>query len=102
MRACPTEVGPNRRRSRAHLQIDNLFPRAEPLQLLRFAESELDERRQLLAQYLVAHVPLVAPVRRVLADRACHTTCPVIGLSASGRSAHERRTGPSTLSSSSP
>lgn len=89
-------------------QIGTLFPRSETLQLLRlaelegggirlttqghrFAESEVDERRQPLARYPTAHIPLAVPARRVLADRACHATCCAIDFSASGRSANGRR-----------
>jgi NitT/TauT family transport system ATP-binding protein len=72
------------------LEIDDLFPIAETLQLLRFAEleggdirltpdghrfaeGEVDERKNLFGQHLIAHVPLAAHVRRVLDDRASHT-----------------------------
>jgi NitT/TauT family transport system ATP-binding protein len=72
------------------LEIDDLFPIAETLQLLRFAELEggdirltpdghrfaegkVDERKTLFGQHLIAHVPLAAHVRRVLDDRATHT-----------------------------
>ncbi|MGH1569454.1 AAA-associated domain-containing protein [Methylobacterium sp. P31] len=72
------------------LEIDDLFPIAETLQLLRFAEleggdirltadgrrfaeSDVDERKSLFGQHLIAHVPLAAHVRRVLDDRASHT-----------------------------
>lgn len=71
------------------LEIDDLFPIAETLQLLRFAELEggdirltpdgrrfaegdIDERKALFAQHLIAHVPLAAHVRRVLDDRSSH------------------------------
>jgi NitT/TauT family transport system ATP-binding protein len=74
-----------------HLQmeVDDLFPVAETLQLLRFADmaegdirltepaqrfvkAELDERKKLFAQHLVAYVPLAAHIRRVLDDRQSH------------------------------
>ena len=74
-----------------HLQmeIDDLFPVAETLQLLRFADmaegdirlteaaqrfvkAELDERKKLFAQHLVAYVPLAAHIKRVLDDRQSH------------------------------
>jgi NitT/TauT family transport system ATP-binding protein len=75
----------------AHLQmeIDDLFPIAETLQLLRFAEiaegdirlteagkryvrAEIDERKKLFAQHLVTYVPLAAHIKRVLDERATH------------------------------
>jgi NitT/TauT family transport system ATP-binding protein len=75
----------------AHLQmeIDDLFPVAETLQLLRFVEmaegdirltepaqrfvkAELDERKKLFAQHLIAYVPLAAHIKRVLDDRESH------------------------------
>ena len=75
----------------AHLQmeIDDLFPVAETLQLLRFADmaegdirlteaaqrfvkAELDERKKLFAQHLTAYVPLAAHIKRVLDDRQSH------------------------------
>jgi NitT/TauT family transport system ATP-binding protein len=71
------------------LDIDDLFPIAETLQLLRLAEleggdlrltaagqrfvvSETDERKRLFAQHLAAYVPLAAHIRRVLDDRPTH------------------------------
>ena len=73
-----------------HLDIDELFPAAEALQLLRFAEVEggdmklteaglqfargdTDERKKLFAQHLITYVPLAAHVRRVLDERTSHT-----------------------------
>jgi NitT/TauT family transport system ATP-binding protein len=73
-----------------HLDIDELFPAAEALQMLRFAEVEggdmkltdaglqfargdTDERKKLFAQHLITYVPLAAHVRRVLDERASHT-----------------------------
>ncbi|MGI4881322.1 MAG: AAA-associated domain-containing protein, partial [Janthinobacterium lividum] len=38
----------------------------------RYAEAETDQRKQLFAQQLLAYVPLVAHIRRVLDDRATH------------------------------
>ena len=72
-----------------HLEADDLLPIAETLQLMRFAEidgrlirltpdgrryahADVDERKQLFAQHLLAYVPLVAHIRRVLDDRASH------------------------------
>jgi NitT/TauT family transport system ATP-binding protein len=73
-----------------HLEVDDLFPAAEALQLLRFAEveggdirlteaglefarGETDERKKLFARHLITYVPLAAHVRRVLDERASHT-----------------------------
>ena len=70
-------------------EADELFPIAETLQLLRFAELEggdlrltpvarryaladVDTRKQLFAQQLLAHVPLAGHIRRVLDERASH------------------------------
>lgn len=70
-------------------EIDELFPAAETLQLLRFAEVEggdirltdagrkfaelgVDERKRLFAQHLLAYVPLAAHIRRVLDERPTH------------------------------
>lgn len=72
-----------------HMEADDLFPVAEALQLLRFAEveggdirlteaglafarSDTDERKTLFARHLLAHVPLAAHVRRVLDERRSH------------------------------
>ena len=72
-----------------HLEADDLLPIAETLQLMRFAEidgrvfrltpdgrryahADVDERKQLFAQHLLAYVPLVAHIRRVLDDRTSH------------------------------
>ncbi len=71
------------------MEIDDLFPVAETLQLLRFAELEegdirltdagkrfvqgdLDERKRLFAQHLLVYVPLAGHIKRVLDDRAAH------------------------------
>jgi len=71
------------------LEIDDLFPIAETLQLLhfaelaegdiqlteagmRFAEAEVDERKHMFAQQLDEHVPLAAHIRRVLDERQNH------------------------------
>ncbi len=71
------------------LEIDELFPVAETLQLMRFAEVEggdiklteagmsfanlaLDERKRLFARHLLTYVPLAAHIRRVLDERASH------------------------------
>ena len=72
------------------LEIDELFPVAETLQMLRLAEMEggdihltdlgkrfvgadIDERKRLFARLLASHVPLAAHIRRVLDERASHT-----------------------------
>jgi NitT/TauT family transport system ATP-binding protein len=72
------------------MEIDDLFPVAETLQMLRFAEveggdlklteaglgfasAELAERKRIFAQHLLRYVPLAAHVRRVLDERASHT-----------------------------
>jgi len=72
-----------------HLEVDDLFPIAETLQMLRFAELEggdirlteagqkfvaagVDERKQLFARHLVNYVPLAGHIRRILDERASH------------------------------
>jgi NitT/TauT family transport system ATP-binding protein len=72
-----------------HYEADELFPIAETLQLLRLAELEggdirltqdaqryvaadVDTRKQIFAQHLIAYVPLAGHVRRVLDERASH------------------------------
>jgi NitT/TauT family transport system ATP-binding protein len=71
------------------MEADELLPIAETLQLMRFAEiegrtvrltpaakrydaSDVDQRKQIFAQHLLAYVPLAAHIRRVLDDRASH------------------------------
>ena len=71
------------------MEIDDLFPVAESLQLLRFAEvaegdirltdagrqfarADPDERKRLYAQHLLTYVPLAGHIRRVLDERASH------------------------------
>ena len=75
--------------SQLQLEADELLPIAETLQLMRFAEvsgrtirltaagkryanAEVDARKQLFAQNLLAYVPLASHIRRVLDDRASH------------------------------
>jgi NitT/TauT family transport system ATP-binding protein len=75
--------------SSLHMEVDDLFPVAETLQMLRFAEIEggdirlsedgkrfaiasLDERKRLFQRHLLSYVPLAAHIRRVLDDRASH------------------------------
>lgn len=72
-----------------HMEVDDLFPIAEVLQLLRFAElsqgdlrltpagrrfaeAGTDERKAVFAKHLAAHVPLAGHVKRVLDDRPSH------------------------------
>jgi NitT/TauT family transport system ATP-binding protein len=71
------------------MEIDELFPVAETLQMMRFAEVEggdirltetglafanatLDERKRLFARQLLNYVPLAAHIRRVLDERTTH------------------------------
>jgi NitT/TauT family transport system ATP-binding protein len=72
-----------------HMEVDDLFPVAEMLQFLRFAEfaegdirltetgwafvrAEQDARKQLFRQRVLASIPLAAHIRRVLDERASH------------------------------
>jgi NitT/TauT family transport system ATP-binding protein len=72
-----------------HMQIDALFPVAETLQMMRFAELEggdlklteagdafaraaFDARKKIFSQHLLRYVPLAAHVRRVLDERSSH------------------------------
>jgi NitT/TauT family transport system ATP-binding protein len=71
-------------------EIDDLFPVAESLQLLRLAEvgdgdirltdngkrfvnAETDDRKRIFARLLIRYVPFAAHVRRVLDERESHT-----------------------------
>ena len=71
------------------MEIDDLFPVAESLQLLRFAEVaegdirltetgrrfvhlDPDGRKKLFAQHVLAYVPLAGHIRRVLDERGTH------------------------------
>ena len=71
------------------LEVDELFPIAEILQLLRFtemeagcirvtdggrhfAEADTDQRKRLFAERLESHVPLIRLIRRVLDERPGH------------------------------
>ena len=71
------------------MEIDELFPVAETLQMMRFAEVEggdikltepgrafahaaLDERKRMFSRQLLNYVPLAAHIRRVLDERASH------------------------------
>jgi NitT/TauT family transport system ATP-binding protein len=72
------------------LEVDELFPVAEAMQLLRlaeveggdiklthmgkrFADGELNERKEIFSRALMAHVPLSAHIRKVLDERASHS-----------------------------
>ena len=75
--------------SELQYEADELFPIAEVLQLLRFAEleggdlkllpaarryveAEVDVRKHLFGQHLLSFVPLAAHIRRVLDERPSH------------------------------
>lgn len=72
-----------------HMAIDDLFPIAETLQMLRFAEvargdvrlteagspfaaAATEERKRLFYRHLLAYVPLAGHIRRVLDERPNH------------------------------
>jgi len=72
-----------------NMEIDDLFPVAETLQVLRFAElvggdirltpegkrfaeADTDERKRLFAHHLLTYVALAAHIRRVLDERPSH------------------------------
>ena len=72
------------------LEVDELFPVAEAMQLLRladveggdiklthmgkrFADADLNERKEIFSRALMSQVPLAAHIRRVLDERASHT-----------------------------
>ena len=72
------------------MEIDELFPVAETLQMMRFAEleggdlkltpdgiafahSDIDERKRVYRRHLLAYVPLAGHIRRVLDERASHS-----------------------------
>jgi NitT/TauT family transport system ATP-binding protein len=71
------------------MEIDDLFPVAETLQMMRFAEvaggdikltetglafanASLDERKRIFSRQLLSYIPLAAHVRRVLDERPSH------------------------------
>jgi NitT/TauT family transport system ATP-binding protein len=71
------------------MEIDDLFPVAETLQMMRFAEvaggdinltevgvafanAALDERKKIFSRQLLNYVPLAAHIRRVLDERPSH------------------------------
>lgn len=72
-----------------HMTVDDLFPVAETLQMLRFADIEggditltregkafaiaaVDERKRLFAQHLLTYIDLATHIRRVLDERPSH------------------------------
>jgi len=72
-----------------HMEVDELFPVAEAMQMFHFAEIEggdirltdagkqfaelgIDDRKKLFQRQLMAYVPLATHIRRVLQDRANH------------------------------
>ena len=73
-----------------HMDVDDLFPAAETLEMLRFVEMEgrnisltdtgkqfveatSDERKKLFQHHLVTYVALAGHIRRVLDERETHT-----------------------------
>jgi NitT/TauT family transport system ATP-binding protein len=75
--------------SSLQMEVDDLFPVAEALQLLRFADIEggdirlteagrafaeagVDDRKKMFERHLMENVPLAAHIRRVLQERANH------------------------------
>src|SRR5215468_1633427 len=75
--------------STLNMEIDDLFPAAETLQMMRFAEvaegdirltkagvdfvqRETEDRKRLFAQHLLTYVPLAAHIRRILDERPSH------------------------------
>ncbi len=72
-----------------HMEVDDLFPVSDALQLLRLAEIEggdikltdagkqfaelgMDDRKKLFQRQLLAYVPLAMHIRHVLSERANH------------------------------
>jgi NitT/TauT family transport system ATP-binding protein len=72
------------------LEVDELFPVAEAMQLLRlaeveggdiklthmgkrFADGELNERKEIFSRSLMGNVPLAAHIRKVLDERKSHS-----------------------------
>jgi NitT/TauT family transport system ATP-binding protein len=72
------------------LEVDELFPVAEAMQLLRladveggdirlthmgkrFAEADLNERKEIFSRALMNYVPLAIHIRRILDERASHS-----------------------------
>ena len=71
------------------LEIDELFPLGETLQLLkfvefadadikltplgrRFADMDVDQRKKVMGEQLLANIPLAAHIKRVLDERPSH------------------------------
>ena len=71
------------------LEVDDLFPLAETLQLLRLAELEegdikltplgrrfvdmdVDQRKRVIGEEVLAHIPLASHIKRVLDERPSH------------------------------
>ena len=71
------------------MEIDDLFPVAETLQMMRFAEvaegdirltkpgldfvqKETEDRKRMFAEHLMTYVPLAAHIRRILDERPSH------------------------------
>ena len=72
------------------LEVDELFPVAEAMQLLRladveggdiklthmgkrFADSEMNDRKEIFSRALLSYVPLAAHIRKVLDERTSHS-----------------------------
>jgi NitT/TauT family transport system ATP-binding protein len=72
------------------LEVDELFPVAEAMQLLRladveggdiklthmgkrFSDADLNERKEIFSRALISHVPLAAHIRKVLDERSSHS-----------------------------
>jgi len=72
------------------LEVDELFPVGEALQILRladleggdiklthmgkrFADGEMNERKEIFSRSLMSNVPLAAHIRKVLDERASHS-----------------------------
>ena len=72
------------------LEVDELFPVAEAMQLLRladveggdiklthmgkrFADGELNERKEIFSRALMSNVPLAAHIKKILDERASHS-----------------------------
>lgn len=75
--------------ARLQMEIDDLFPIAETLQMMRLAEVEggdihllepgmafanasVDERKKIFARQLLCYIPLATHIRRILDERASH------------------------------
>jgi NitT/TauT family transport system ATP-binding protein len=72
-----------------HMEVDDLFPVAETLQLLRFAEvaegdirltdagkrfvrADQDGRKRLFAQHILTYIPLAGHIKHILDERSSH------------------------------